>query len=112
MEGAANAKSPHEYYVLLHASGSVRSGKWKYYPWPEGAGNNNKKKKNKNKQDADAADDTSAKPKVQLYDLSSDLSETKNIADAHPEIVAEMQKAFDALKQDIAQNKRPLANAE
>lgn len=105
MEGKPDAKSPHEYYVLLHANGSVRSGKWKYYPWPEGTGNN--KKKNKDKSAANDAAGTN-KPKVQLYDLSADLSETKNIADEHPDVVVQMQKAFEALKEDIAQNKRPL----
>ena len=36
---------------------------------------------------------------VQLYNLADDLSETTNIAAAHPDIVAEMQAKLDALKQ-------------
>lgn len=111
MAGAKDATSPHEYYVLLHANGSVRSGQWKYYPWAEGTDRNNKNKKSKNK-DTAADDDAAARPKVQLYDLSSDLAEKHNIAAAHPDVVARMQAAFAALKQDIAQNKRPLAKAE
>jgi hypothetical protein len=33
MEGEQGAKSPHETYALPHGPGTVRSGKWKYYPW-------------------------------------------------------------------------------
>ena len=36
MSGQPKAKSPHENYVLMHGPGTVRSGKWKFYPWQEG----------------------------------------------------------------------------
>ena len=36
MEGKPESKSPHDTYCLLHGPGTVRSGKWKYYPWQEG----------------------------------------------------------------------------
>ena len=29
------ATSPHDAYVLMHGPGTVRSGKWKFYPWGE-----------------------------------------------------------------------------
>lgn len=106
MQGDKSAKSPHENYVLLHGQGSVRSGPWKYYPWPEGgtgAGANKKKKK--------AAAPASSDP-VQLYDLSADLSETKNVAADHPEVVARLQAAYAALKQEIGANKRPIGREE
>ena len=38
MSGAEGAKSPHEAYVLMHGPGTVRCGKWKFYPWQEGKG--------------------------------------------------------------------------
>ncbi len=38
MEGKPGAKSPHLTYVLPHGPGTVRSGKWKFYPWREGRG--------------------------------------------------------------------------
>ncbi len=38
MAGKPGAKSPHEHYVLMHGPGTVRSGKWKFYPWQEGKG--------------------------------------------------------------------------
>jgi arylsulfatase len=31
----------------------------------------------------------------ELYDISSDPYETTNVADAHPEVVAELSKSFD-----------------
>ena len=40
MSGKTGAKSPHKNYVLMHGPGTVRSGKWKFYPWQEGKGGN------------------------------------------------------------------------
>lgn len=104
MRGDEQAKSPHEQYVLLHGQGSVRSGKWKYYPWPEGGtgGPNQKKKK---------AAPPSAEP-VQLYDLSADISETNNVAADHPQVCEQLHAAYLALKDEIAANKRPVGKQE
>lgn len=100
MSGQADAKSPHDAYVLLHGGGAVRSGQWKFYPWPE--------KKGKGKQ---AAADPQG-PKVQLYDLSQDLSETKNLAGAHPDVVRRLAAAHKALADDIKKNGRPVGRVE
>ncbi len=94
--GEKGAKTPHEYYILAHRRGSVRSGKWKFYPWPEGG----RKKKGKN---APAPKG----PKVQLYDLSKDLSETKNVAPQHPEVVARLTEAYQNHLEDIRNNRLP-----
>jgi arylsulfatase A len=104
MRGDKQAKSPHEHYVLLHGQGSVRSGKWKYYPWPEGGTGGGGKKKQK-------AAPKSSDP-VQLYDLGADIGETKNIAADHPEVVQQLHAAYAALKQEIAANKRPVGKQE
>ncbi|MGF1580251.1 MAG: sulfatase [Gemmataceae bacterium] len=102
--GEPGAKTPHEYYILLHRDGCVRSGKWKYYPWPEGGKKKNKKGKKgkKGKKPAPVK-----RPKVQLYDLSTDLSETKNVAEQHPQVVRRLHAAFVAHRMDIRKNKRP-----
>ncbi len=34
--------------------------------------------------------------KIELYDLDSDIAESKDLADEHPEIVAEMAETFRA----------------
>jgi arylsulfatase A len=95
MWGEAGAKSPHEFYFLAHGNGAVRSGQWKFYPWPEGSGKAKKDKKPL----------PPGKLKIQLYDLSKDLSETTNLADRHPEIVARLSAAFDRFLEDLKKNK-------
>jgi len=96
MSGKAGAKSPHENYVLMHGPGTVRSGKWKFYPWLEGkGGKRDAKKKN-----------ISTEP-VQLYDTVTDIGETKNLAAQNPSVIKRMQAAYDSHLDEIKQNKRP-----
>ncbi len=102
--GKKGAKTPHEYYILLHGPGSVRSGKWKYYPWPEGA--RRRKKKGKKKPAPIKG------PKVQLYDLSTDLGEKKNVAEQNPKVVERLHNAFVAHRMDIQKNRRPAGQAK
>lgn len=98
MAGQPDAKSPHESYVLLHGPGCVRSGQWKYYPWPEGKGGRR-----------NAAAGEASKHPVQLYDVVTDVSEKKNVAADHPEVVKRLQAAYDAQNKEINTNKRPTA---
>lgn len=42
----------------------------------------------------------SPKEKIELYDLSSDLGETTNVAAAHPDVVKKAQAAFDEAHSD------------
>ncbi len=99
MSGVEGAKSPHETYVLMHGPGTVRSGKWKFYPWPEGKGKGSWETK---------VEDPSPEP-VQLYDTVADIGETKNLAAAHPEVVARLQAAYDTQVAEITANRRPTA---
>lgn len=95
MAGKTGAKSPHQHYVLMHGPGTVRSGKWKFYPWQEGkGGRRDAKKKN-----------LSTEP-VQLYDTVADISETKNLADQHPELTKRLQAVYLTHIADIKKNKR------
>ena len=96
MSGQPRAKSPHRNYVLMHGPGTVRSGKWKFYPWQEGKGGKRH----------DHAKNPSPDP-VQLYDTQADIGETKNLASKHPDIVRRMQTAYDAHVAEIKANKRP-----
>ncbi len=43
----------------------------------------------------------------ELYDLEADISETKNVADAHPEVVTRLKDRLAAYKADLAKNSRP-----
>ncbi len=99
ISGAEGAKSPHDAYVLMHGPGTVRSGKWKFYPWPEGKG----------KQSRDNATWKPSPDPVQLYDTVADIGETTNVAAAHPEIVKRLQAAYDAHVAEIKANQRPTA---
>jgi arylsulfatase A len=98
MSGEEGAKSPHETYVLMHGPGTVRSGKWKFYPWPEGKGGRR-----------DAAKSNPSKHPVQLYDTVADIGEKKNVAAEHPEIVQRLQTAYDSHVREIKANQRPTA---
>ena len=89
---------PHAEYVLMHGPGTVRSGKWKFYPWKEGKGG---------QRNADIGN-TSDEP-VQLYDTVADIGETKNLAAKHPEVVKRLQAAYDAHLAEIKANQRPTA---
>lgn len=93
-----NAKGPHESYVLMHGPGTVRSGKWKYYPWKE----------RKTGREAPKGRAPSDEP-VQLYDIAADISETTNLAEAHPEVCQRLQMLYDQHVADIQASRRPTA---
>lgn len=98
MSGQQGAKSPHEHYVLMHGPGTVRSGKWKFYPWKE----------NSIKRWEKQVKNPSPDP-VQLYDTDADIAETTNVASKHPDVVAKLQKIYDTHVAEIKANKRPTA---
>ncbi|MEM8668114.1 MAG: sulfatase [Planctomycetota bacterium] len=104
MSGEEGAKSPHETYVLMHGPGTVRSGKWKFYPWQEGKG--------KGDWSRDKPSPKLSTFPVQLYDTVADIGETTNVAESHPDIVARLQKAYDEHVAEITANKRPTAMLE
>ena len=99
MSGQPGAKSPHEHYVLMHGPGTVRSGKWKFYPWKE----------KRDKHSPKAASWKPSSDPVQLYDTVSDIGETSNVASKHPDVVERLQAAYDAHVAEIKANQRPTA---
>ncbi len=99
MRGKEGAKSPHKTYVLMHGPGTVRAGKWKFYPWKETKGG---------KRDALVGREPSPLP-VQLYDTVADIGETKNLAEKYPEVVARLHKAYDTHVAGIEGSRRPTA---
>ncbi|MBL6713348.1 MAG: sulfatase [Pirellulales bacterium] len=103
MHGEDGAVSPHEAYCLMHGPGTVRSGKWKYYPWPEGASD-------RKKAVAGNAGRNAGRPQVQLYDTVADISETTNLAAEHPEVVARLQAAWVAHNEELSAHRRPAAD--
>ncbi len=99
MSGRKGAKSPHDAYVLMHGPGTVRSGKWKFYPWPEGKGGRRDRAKKK----------TPSKQPAQLYDIAADIGETKNLAAQHPDVVERLAAIYKAHVAEINANRRPTA---
>lgn len=93
-----NAEGPRESFVLMHNEGTVRHGKWKYYPWKE----------KKQGRDAPKGRAPSDEP-VQLYDIVADIGETTNLAAQHPELCEQLQKMFEDHVADIKATRRPTA---
>ena len=101
MSGRRNATSPHKEYVLMHGPGTVRSGKWKFYPWQEGTSSGRRASIPKGRKPSPLP--------VQLYDTDNDVGETQNLADQHPELVAHLTEVYEKHVADIEANKRPTA---
>ena len=49
---------------------------------------------------------------LELYDLENDISESENLADANPEVVARLQTLMEAYDRDLKANTRPMWQAE
>jgi arylsulfatase A-like enzyme len=91
-EGAA---SPHDEHGLFYYKNgrveAVRMGKWKLRIAQSGKNN--------------------AEPKLELYDLDADIGEATDVADKHPDVVAEMHDFAQQYDKDLQANKRPLWRA-
>jgi len=87
MEGRPGAVSPHEAYFYYRGKNleAVRSGKWKL---------------------------RRVKKKTELYDLESDISEKKNLADKHPEIVKRLAGMMEEFDNELKANSRPPGKSE
>ena len=85
----------------MHGPGTVRSGKWKFYPWQEG--------KSGSRRDPTPAGRKPSPLPVQLYDTDADIGETRNLAAEHPEIAARLATAYEKHIANIQANKRPTA---
>lgn len=92
------AKSPHEafYFYWGQELQAVRSGRWKlHFPHayrslagPGGHGGTPAKYVQK-------------RVELALFDLESDVGETKNVAAEHPEIVEQLQRLADQARDDL-----------
>ena len=89
LEGKDGSKSPHDAYFYL--TDAVRQGKWKLH--------------------VKARSTVKGQPVGKLpalYDLSTDIAETINVAAEHPEVVARLKKLLDAHAADLEANARPV----
>jgi len=99
MTAQAGAKTPHEAYYYYYGTQlqAIRSGKWKlHFPHgyrtmagrPGGTGG----KPSKYSQD---------KIGLELFDLDSDIGETTNLAEKHPDVVTRLQALADVAREDL-----------
>jgi arylsulfatase A-like enzyme len=95
--GESGAKSPHEalYFYWLNRLDAVRGGRWKLhfahdYPHPEPVGGDGK-----------PGTVTTRRIEPSLFDLESDIGETTNVAEAHPDIVARLTQYAEAARLDL-----------
>ena len=99
MEGKPGAKSPHEVYYFYYGNAlqAVRSGKWKlhfphgYRSLDGGAGGKGGR----------PVPYSQKKIGLALFDLENDVGETINLADKHPDVVAQLQAFAEKAREDL-----------
>lgn len=92
--GQPGAKSPHEafYYYFSDQLQAVRSGPWKLYlPLTDRHVGGNRR----------------IEQPAELYQLENDLTETKNMAAEHPEIVAKLMAWAEQARLELGDENRP-----
>jgi arylsulfatase A-like enzyme len=103
--GAPGAKSPQEAYAFYWGTQlqALRSGRWKLHlphTYPTLAGR-------PGGSDGKPAKTETARIDLSLFDLESDPGETKDVKEAHPDVVARMQKLAEAFRDALGDDKRP-----
>ncbi len=103
LSGAPNAVTPHDafFYHLGGRVHAVRSGKWKLhaphkYRSLAGEGGGGWPGPYENKEIGWA-----------LFDLETDIGETTDVADTHPDVVDRLKTLIEAFEKDIKDNARP-----
>ncbi|MDH3698800.1 MAG: sulfatase [Flavobacteriaceae bacterium] len=94
-------QSPHEaYYFYYHVNElhGIRYGKWKLY-FPHTYRTLNGRKGGENGLPVDYEHNTITE--IELYDLSTDMGETTNVAAENPEIVAKIQTLGDKMRAEL-----------
>lgn len=98
-------KSPRSEFIHYTSRGEIeglRQDNWKLLvKKPRAPRNQNKKKK---KGESAAAE--GPKPQIMLFDLSKDLGEQENVAEANPEVVSRLRERMEELDAEITENAR------
>ncbi len=100
LAGEPGATNPHEgywYYYAQNELQAVRSGKWKLF-FPHNARSMAGQTPGK---DGIPGNYKQLAVQHELYDLAADMSETKNVAGQHPEIVARLEAFAEKARADL-----------
>ncbi len=98
LAGEKDAKSPHEafYYYWDNGLEGVRSGNWKlHFP------HEYRSLAGKAGQDGQPGPYQQLKTELALYDLATDIGETKDVAAEHPDVVARLQALGERARDDL-----------
>jgi arylsulfatase A-like enzyme len=96
--GERDAKCPHEAYYFYKEEElqAIRADRWKlHFP------HSYITLADKPGKDGDPAAYSDAKTPLALYDLEEDVSETRNVAERHPEVVKKLQALADKAREDL-----------
>ena len=102
LDGDPDAKSPHEYYPFFYYGNelhAIRSGRWKLH-FPHRYRTLGGQEPGR---DGKPAPYTMRKtgPGLELYDLRTDIGETKNVANEHPDVVKRLQSYAETVRADL-----------
>tara|TARA_R110002096_G_scaffold100173_9_gene222017 strand:+ start:4488 stop:5936 length:1449 start_codon:yes stop_codon:yes gene_type:complete len=100
LSSAEGAKSPHDalfFYYKRTELQAVRSGKWKLILPHKYRSLNGRKGRN----DGIPVPYDNNDAELGLYDLSNDIGEQKNLAAQNPEVVAELMKKVESMRNDL-----------
>ncbi len=98
MSGEQGAKSPHDvlYFYWGDHLNAVRSGKWKlHFPHPY------RSLKDKPGSGGTPGPYVQKKTGLALYNLEDDVSESKNVADQHPDVVKRLTALGEQAREDL-----------
>ena len=103
LAGEKGAKTPHEAYYFYYGRQlqAVRSGKWKLH-FPHGY----RSLKGEPGSGGIPGPYVQKKTGLALYDLRNDISEKHDVKDAHPDVVARLQKIGEQAREELGDNKR------
>lgn len=93
-----NAKSPHEYYAMYYGRElqAVRSGEWKlHFP------HSYRSLRGEPGRDGLPGPYIQKRTELELYNLQTDIGESRNVAADHPEIVKRLQRYAAAIREDL-----------
>ncbi len=112
MANEPGAENPHEAYYFYYKRNELhgmRMGKWKLYFPHEYRSIEGREGRSDG---MPIPYNNHMKMGLELYDLENDISETSNVAEQHPEVVAKMQKVADQMREKLGDSLKDIEGSE